>query len=95
MDRAARLQFYMQIYDFEHEQRKALRSDVAASITVLLVLSGGLYFYIRNIPVLGWKNSQIMFVALLILAGVVLFLAMCCLARAWWSREAGYLRATS
>jgi hypothetical protein len=91
MDRAERLQFYMEMYDFEHEQRKALRSDVGSSITVLLVLAGGLFFYIRNVPVLGWQNSQIMFVALLIIAGVILFLAMCCLARAWWSREAGYL----
>jgi hypothetical protein len=41
--------------------------------------------------VLGWQNSQIMFVALLILSSVAILLAACFVGRAWWERHAGFL----
>lgn len=85
------LDFYKEMYYFELQRKDNLNSSLGLPIGIVILLAGGVLYYIQNLPVLFLDVWTVVFFATFILGGICLAVAIVFLVLALWNHEYSYL----
>src|SRR3990172_5925292 len=85
------LDFYKEMYYFELKRKDTLNSSLGLPIGIVILLAGGVLYYIQNLPVLSLDVWPGVFFATFILGGICLAVAIVFLVLALWNHEYSYL----